>query len=146
MRLVRGQNKVVALSFAEQHMFAEQQLARGQRALKVRFANVVYIYPAPLDIFTRLSFRGAEAALHEQFDKRFAAAVEFGFFDFFGGNFADDLVEGLFGNSGKLPTKKNFARAQRFIRVALAMHQVSHGPGQRLMCDSRAGVLGVLLF
>ena len=42
------------------------------------------------------------------------SAFEFGAFGWFGGNFADDVVEGGFGNAGEFAAEKNFAGAQGF--------------------------------
>ena len=98
-----------------------------------------------------MSFRawpldGAQAAVHQQFDERHARAVEFGFFDFLRRHFADDFVEGGFGDALQVAAEEDFAGAHGFRGRVRAVDQIGRGLGQRLVRDAGAGIFRVLLF
>src|SRR5882762_2313639 len=84
--------------------------------------------------------------MDQELDQRFAGSVEFGFLDFFGGNFANDFVEGAFGNACEITAKKNLAGTERFLGRARAVDQVRGGFGQRFVRRASAGVFGMLFF
>src|SRR5579864_4804970 len=90
---------VVFLSFAQEQVFAEEQIVGGNGPLEIRFAHIVDVYSAAFDVFARLAFGRAEAAVHEQFNQRQPCAFEFYLFHFLRRNLTDDIVERGFGDS-----------------------------------------------
>src|ERR1041385_1008523 len=107
--LHRRQHDVIPLSFAQQNVAAEEEVLRGDGALRIGLADVVDVDAAAFEIFSRLAFRGRKAAVHEGFDEREARAFEFRLLDFFRGNFTEDFVEGALRNAVERAAEKNFA-------------------------------------
>src|SRR5215471_12252463 len=54
--LLRGQDHVISFAFAQEEMFAEQQVGRRDHAEEVRFADVIDVNAAALDILSGLAF------------------------------------------------------------------------------------------
>src|SRR5256885_235868 len=105
-------------------MLAEQEFRGAEGALCIGLANVVHVDAASVDIFASLSFRQCKSAKHEQFDE-WNRAFELWFFNLFGRHFADDVVEGAFGDSLQPSTKENFAGADGFSGGRRAVDQVA---------------------
>ena len=95
--------------------------------------------------FRAWPFGRAQAGVDEQFHERHAGAVELCFLDFLRRHFADDFVEGGFGNAVQVAAEKNFAGAHGFRAWRRAVNQIGRGFGQCLVRDARAGIFGVLL-
>jgi hypothetical protein len=53
-RLIHRHDHVVFFAFAEQQMFAEQQIGTGHEAGRTGFADVVDVYAAAFGVFARL--------------------------------------------------------------------------------------------
>lgn len=145
MKSAGGDDSVVLFAFAQEEMFAEEEIGGGDGALEVGFADVVEVDAAALDVFTGLSFGGRECGVDEKFDERNAGTFEFGFFEVLGGDFADNVVEGGFGNAGEFAAEKNFAGANGFRCGLFAVDEIGHRLGECLVGNASAGIGGVLL-
>src|SRR5262245_29747917 len=86
--------------------------------------------------------------MHEQFDERFADAVEFKFGNVLREHFADDIIERGFGDAFQSTAEKNFARADGILRGGFTMHELRHFHGQRVMrlARFRFGLMLLLQF
>src|SRR6266850_8342814 len=98
-----GHNDVVSLAFAQQQVLAEDQIVRGHHSLRARLADIVDIHAASFDVLSRLTFAGGQTGMNQQFDQRHIL----GLLDFFGRDFANDLVEDDFRDTVKIPAEKN---------------------------------------
>jgi hypothetical protein len=84
--------------------------------------------------------------VHQGFDERQTGSREFGFLKILRRHFADDFIEGSFGDSLEIAAEKNFARAHGFGGRVLAVDQIGDGFGQRFVRLARAWIGGMLLF
>jgi len=64
----------MAFAFAQQQMFAEEQIAARDSTLRICLAHVVKVDSALLDVFAGLAFRWAEHRLDENIDEGLAFA------------------------------------------------------------------------
>src|SRR5438309_1897218 len=143
--LTRGHHEVITFAFAQQEMLAEEEVCGTESALCIAFANVVYVDAASFDIFSTLSLRWTKTGEHEQFNER-NRAFELRLFNVFCRDFANDVVEGAFGDSLQPSAKENFAGADGFSSCGWAVDQVGHCFGQRLVCCASFRLLQMLLF
>jgi hypothetical protein len=126
-------------------MLAEEEIVRGDGTLEIGFAHVVQIDAAAFDIFSGLSLGRTETGVDKEFDQRYASAFEFGFFQVLGGNFADDVIEGGFGNAREFTAEKNFAGSDGFGGGLFTVDEIGHGFREGLMSHASAWIGGVLL-
>ena len=118
-------------------MPAEQQISRRQIALGVCLAHVVDIDAAALDVLPRLALGRAETGKDQRLGQRRARAFEFAALQIARRNFPDNFIEGAFGNAVQTAAEQNLAGAHGLGCGALAVNQIGHGPGQRLVGGAR---------
>ena len=131
---------VRAFALAQEEVFAEQEVRGRDGAGDLGRADVVHVDTAAFDVFFRLAFRGSEAGVDEQIDERSAGAIEFGAFEWFGGDFADEVLEGFFGGVADLGTEKNFAGFERGVERGLAVDEARDFAGEGFVGFARAGI------
>jgi len=84
--------------------------------------------------------------VNQKLDQRQTSAVQFRLFNFLRRHFADDFVEGAFGNAFQFAAEKDFAGADGFRRSVRAVNQIGHRFGQSPVRFARAGIFRVFLF
>ena len=76
--LTGGDDDIVPFAFAEEKMFAEQQIAGDDRPLEIGLANVVEVSSAAFDVFSRLSLGRRKTGMHKHVNERNARTFELG--------------------------------------------------------------------
>ena len=143
---LRRHDDVILFAFAQQKMFSEQQVVRGDSALEICFAGVINVHAAAFDVLPRLAFGRTQPRVSQQLDQRQAAAAEFRFLDFLRRNFAENFAERLFGNPVQRRTKQNGAGAKCFGSGRIAVNQPRDFGRENGMRRACAGILRVLSF
>src|SRR5688500_13083086 len=108
-------------------MLSKEQVISSNRALKVGFAGIVDVDAAAFEVFFGLAFGLTEAGGGKEFDE---AGFNLGAREGFGRDFADDVVEGGFGDVGEVAAEEDFAGAEGFGSGLGAMDEVGHRFGE----------------
>src|SRR5712672_1251458 len=66
VRGLRGHDDIIAFAFAQQQVFAEQEVVPSHGPLRTSFADVVDVNPPPLDVLSGLAFRRAKSRMDQQ--------------------------------------------------------------------------------
>jgi hypothetical protein len=127
-------------------VFTEKQITGRHDPLKIRFPDVVHVNATAFEVFARLTLRRAQAGEHQRLDQRQADIFPRAHINFLGRNFADDFVEGGFGNAVEVAAKKNFTGANGLGCRLDAVNQIRRRLRQRLVRLACAGICGVLCF
>src|SRR5689334_21880045 len=90
-RLTGGEHNVITFAFAQEDVFAEQEIIDGDGALEVAFTDIVQVHAAAFHVLSGPAFGWGEAGMNKEFDQGGASAFQFAFFDFLGGPFADNV-------------------------------------------------------
>src|ERR1051326_2296935 len=64
----RRHHHVIAFAFAEQQMFAEEQIVRGDQALDLALPNIIQVNAAAFQIFAGLALARTKTGVDQQFD------------------------------------------------------------------------------
>ena len=57
----KGEDNVIAFSFAQEQVLTEEQILRGHNALRIGFPDIVQVNPAGFHVLARLAFARAKA-------------------------------------------------------------------------------------